>query len=402
MQRILLALLLSTSAAFAPAARPRVTTQLRAGGDGEITAVRACEILDSRGNPTVEVEVDTKQGTFRASVPSGASTGIYEACELRDNDKNRYLGKGCLQAVANVNDVLGPAVKGMDSSKQREIDQLMIDLDGTPNKQKLGANAILGVSLAVSKAGASAKGVPLYQHVADVAGNTRTPTCFPCQPLTFINGGHAGNKLAFQEYFIIPTGAPRFSEGLRIGTECYHTLAKIIKNKFGASATSLATSGFAPPCDAREGVELVMEAIKKAGYEGKCEIGMDRRWPSSRSKDVLSCRLLTPSTRSPPSHNDVGGFVFDFERISGRISHAGEDCYALGTFYLPSERDDPSLKMTAAQLWPISTPIYVRISHRRRLKMLLIKMTGRRGRTSMPKPSVRPLAMIHRDQCRED
>ena len=171
MQRILLALALSTAAAFAPAPIKRQATLLRAGGDGEITAVRACEILDSRGNPTVEVEVDTKQGTFRASVPSGASTGIYEACELRDNDKNRYLGKGCLQAVKNVNDVLGPAVVGKDSSQQREIDQLMIDLDGTPNKQKLGANAILGVSLAVSKAGAAAKGVPLYQHVADVAGN---------------------------------------------------------------------------------------------------------------------------------------------------------------------------------------------------------------------------------------
>ena len=275
--RIVLALLLSTCAAFAPAPTKRAATSLRAGGDGEITAVRACEILDSRGNPTVEVEVDTKQGTFRASVPSGASTGIYEACELRDNDKNRYLGKGCLQAVANVNDVLGPAVIGKDSSQQREIDQLMIDLDGTPNKQKLGANAILGVSLAVSKAGAAAKGVPLYQHVADVAGNTNNANVLPVPAFNVINGGsHAGNKLAFQEYFIIPTGAPSFSEGLRIGTECYHTLAKIIKNKFGGDATLIGDEGgFAPPCDAREGVELVMEAIKTAGYEGKCEIGMD-------------------------------------------------------------------------------------------------------------------------------
>ena len=272
-----------------------------------------CEILDSRGNPTVEVEVDTKQGTFRASVPSGASTGIYEACELRDNDKNRYLGKGCLQAVKNVNDVLGPAVVGKDSSQQREIDQLMIDLDGTPNKQKLGANAILGVSLAVSKAGAAAKGVPLYQHVADVAGNPLA-NVLPVPAFNVINGGsHAGNKLAFQEYFIIPTGAPSFSEGLRIGTECYHTLAKIIKNKFGGDATLIGDEGgFAPPCDAREGVELVMEAIKTAGYEGKCEIGMD-----------------------------VAASEFKVE---------GEDCYDLGTFYPPGERDDPSLKMTAAQL----------------------------------------------------
>ena len=277
MQRVLVALLLSTAASFAPAPIKRAITKVKAGGDGEITAVRACEILDSRGNPTVEVEVDTKQGTFRASVPSGASTGIYEACELRDNDKNRYLGKGCLQAVANVNDVLGPAVKGMDSSKQREIDQLMIDLDGTPNKQKLGANAILGVSLAVSKAGAAAKGVPLYQHVADVAGNTNNANVLPVPAFNVINGGsHAGNKLAFQEYFIIPTGAPSFSEGLRIGTECYHALKKIIKGKFGGDATLIGDEGgFAPPCDAREGVELVMEAISAAGYEGQCEIGMD-------------------------------------------------------------------------------------------------------------------------------
>mmetsp|Transcript_10356 Transcript_10356/g.27478 ORF Transcript_10356/g.27478 Transcript_10356/m.27478 type:complete len:352 (-) Transcript_10356:43-1098(-) len=153
----------------------------------------------------------------------------------------------------------------------------MIDLDGTPNKQKLGANAILGVSLAVSKAGAAAKGVPLYQHVADVAGNTKNANVLPVPAFNVINGGsHAGNKLAFQEYFIIPTGAPSFSEGLRIGTECYHTLAKIIKNKFGGDATLIGDEGgFAPPCDAREGVELVMEAIKTAGYEGKCEIGMD-------------------------------------------------------------------------------------------------------------------------------
>ena len=277
----------------------------------------ACEILDSRGNPTVEVEVDTKQGTFRASVPSGASTGIYEACELRDNDKNRYLGKGCLQAVKNVNDVLGPAVIGKDSSQQREIDQLMIDLDGTPNKQKLGANAILGVSLAVSKAGAAAKGVPLYQHVADVAGNTKNANVLPVPAFNVINGGsHAGNKLAFQEYFIIPTGAPSFSEGLRIGTECYHTLAKIIKNKFGGDATLIGDEGgFAPPCDAREGVELVMEAIKTAGYEGKCEIGMD-----------------------------VAASEFKVE---------GEDCYDLGTFYPHGERDDPRLKIHLTMTWVV-------------------------------------------------
>jgi len=310
--RIAVALLLSTGAAFMPTATLRAATQLHAQGD--ITAVRACEILDSRGNPTVEVEVDTGMGTFRASVPSGASTGIYEACELRDGDKKRYLGKGCLLAVKNVNEILGPAVKGMDSAEQRKIDQLMIDLDGTPNKEKLGANAILGVSLAAAKAGAAAKGVPLYQHVADVAGNSKHANVLPVPAFNVINGGsHAGNKLAFQEYFIIPTGAPSFSEGLRIGTECYHALKKIIKGKFGGDATLIGDEGgFAPPCDAREGVELVMEAIRAAGYEKECEIGMD-----------------------------VAASEFKVE---------GEDCYDLGTFYPADERDDPKLKMTAAQL----------------------------------------------------
>lgn len=180
-----------------------------------IQAVKAREILDSRGNPTVEVEVVTQDGLFRASVPSGASTGAYEAVELRDGG-DRYLGKGVLKAVKNVNDVLGPAVAGMDPTQQEAIDQVMLDLDGTPNKSKLGANAILGVSLAVSKAGAAAKQVPLYQHYADLAGNTLTQYTMPVPCFNVINGGsHAGNKLAFQEYFVIPTGAKSFKEAMQ-------------------------------------------------------------------------------------------------------------------------------------------------------------------------------------------
>jgi len=213
---------------------------------------------------------------FRASVPSGASTGAYEAVELRDGG-NRYLGKGVLKAVSNVNDILGPAVKGMDVIDQESIDKTMIDLDGTPNKAKLGANAILGVSLAVSKAGAAAKKVPLYQHYADLAGNNLDKFTMPVPCFNVINGGsHAGNKLAFQEYFVIPTGASSFKEAMTIGCEVYHTLGKIIKSKFGGDATLIGDEGgFAPPCDNREGCELIMEAIKKAGYDGKCTIGLD-------------------------------------------------------------------------------------------------------------------------------
>ena len=198
-------LLLAGATAFAPASKLSQTPRqvaMAAEGAGTITAVKACEILDSRGNPTVEVEMFTSLGMFRASVPSGASTGVHEACELRDGDKGRYLGKGCLQAVKNVNEVLGPAVCGMDAADQRAIDNLCIDLDGTPNKAKLGANAILGVSLAAAKAGAAAKGVPLYKHIADLAGNGEA-NVLPVPAFNVINGGsHAGNKLAFQEYFI--------------------------------------------------------------------------------------------------------------------------------------------------------------------------------------------------------
>lgn len=241
-----------------------------------IQAVSAREILDSRGNPTVEVEVTTEDGLFRASVPSGASTGAYEAVELRDGG-DRYLGKGVLKAVANVNDVLGPAVLGMDPTKQQAIDDTMLGLDGTSNKSKMGANAILGVSLAVSKAGAAAKKVPLYKHYADLAGNDLSEYTMPVPCFNVINGGsHAGNKLAFQEYFVIPTGAKTFAQAMQIGCEVYHTLGKIIKAKFGGDATLIGDEGgFAPPCDNREGCELIMEAIKKAGYDGKCTIGLD-------------------------------------------------------------------------------------------------------------------------------
>jgi len=265
-------LLLATGSAFAPAQQSRASSSLMAS----IQSIHAREILDSRGNPTVEVEVTTEQGLFRASVPSGASTGAYEAVELRDGG-DRYLGKGVLKAVANVNDVLAPAVKGMDVTDQQAIDDAMLAIDGTPNKANMGANAILGVSLAVSKAGAAAKNVPLYQHYADLAGNGEEKYTMPVPCFNVINGGsHAGNKLAFQEYFVIPTGATSFSEAMQIGCEVYHTLGKIIKRKFGGDATLIGDEGgFAPPCDNREGCELIMEALRESGYEDKCTIGLD-------------------------------------------------------------------------------------------------------------------------------
>jgi enolase len=185
-----------------------------------LSKVHAREIFDSRGNPTVEVEVTTSKGTFRAAVPSGASTGVYEALELRDKDPKRFLGKGVLKAVENINSIMGPELVklNVDVTKQGDVDKVLLDLDGTENKTKLGANAILGVSLAICKAGAAHKGVPLYRHISDLSGNKQV--VLPVPAFNVINGGtHAGNKLAMQEFMILPTGAGTFSEAMRMGCE---------------------------------------------------------------------------------------------------------------------------------------------------------------------------------------
>jgi len=240
-----------------------------------IKGVKAREIIDSRGNPTVEVDVVTELGCFRASVPSGASTGAYEACELRDGG-SRYVGKGVLTAVKNVNDVLGPAVMGKDVTEQRLIDELMLGIDGTPNKVKMGANAILGVSLAVAKAGAAQKGVPLYKHFADLAGNK--DLVMPVPSFNVINGGsHAGNALAFQEFMVLPTGASSFKEAMQIGAEIYHSLKSVTKKRYGQDAVNVGDEGgFAPPIQSnKEGVELLMNAIEASGHLDKVILGMD-------------------------------------------------------------------------------------------------------------------------------
>ncbi len=242
----------------------------------KILKVHAREILDSRGNPTVEADVHTEDGVFRAAVPSGASTGVHEALELRDGDKSRYLGKSVLKAVENVNKLIAPAVMGMDPARQVDIDRKMLDLDGTENKSKLGANAILAVSMAACRAGAAAKKVPLYKHIADLAGVKEM--VLPVPSFNVINGGsHAGNKLAMQEFMILPVGASCFSEALRMGAEVYHNLKKVIKEKYGQDAVNVGDEGgFAPNIqDNKEGLELLKAAIEKAGYTGKVRIGMD-------------------------------------------------------------------------------------------------------------------------------
>jgi enolase len=242
----------------------------------EIKSIKAREVLDSRGNPTIEVDLTTADGLFRAMVPSGASTGVYEALELRDNDKSRYMGKGVLKAVENVNKLIAPKVIGMDCTKQKEIDDLMLKLDGTETKAKLGANAILAVSMAVCRAGAAAQKKPLYKYIADMVGVKEF--ILPVPSFNVINGGkHAGNKLAMQEFMILPVGAPNFREAMRMGTEVYHHLKAVIKSKYGLDAVNVGDEGgFAPNIqDNKEGLELLKEAIAKAGYAGKVRIGMD-------------------------------------------------------------------------------------------------------------------------------
>lgn len=245
---------------------------------GTIIGVHARSVFDSRGNPTVEVDVRTTNGKFSAMVPSGASTGIYEALELRDGDQSAYLGKGVSKAVANVIEKIAPAITGMDSSNQAAIDAKMIELDGTEGgfKKNLGANAILGVSMACARAGASAKGIPLYVHLNNLAGNPKM--LLPVPSLNVINGGsHAGNKLAMQEFMILPVGASTFREAMKMGAETFQYLKKVIKTKYGQDATSVGDEGgFAPNIqDNEEGLRLLEEAIEMAGYTGKIKVGMD-------------------------------------------------------------------------------------------------------------------------------
>ena len=255
-----------------------------------IIEVHARQILDSRGNPTVEVDVLTDDGAMgRAAVPSGASTGIHEAAELRDNDKKKYLGKGVLKAVKNVNTSIADALIGFDITSQAAIDQVMIDLDGTANKSKLGANAILAVSMAVAKAAAEEANLPLYRYIGGT--NART---LPMPMMNILNGGaHADNKIDFQEFMIMPVGAPSFSEGLRWGVEIFHQLKSTLKKK-GYSTNVGDEGGFAPNIQSNEeAIETVLEAIQSAGYKTGTQIAIamdaanSELWNAKKKKYVF-------------------------------------------------------------------------------------------------------------------
>ncbi|HOT07687.1 MAG: Enolase [Methanosaeta sp. PtaB.Bin039] len=238
----------------------------------QIEKILAREILDSRGNPTVEVDVYTCCGFGRAAVPSGASTGTHEALEMRDGG-DRYGGKGVQNAIKNVNEVIAPEVLGKNAIDQREIDLLMLEMDGTPNKSNLGANAILGVSLGVAKAAASSLGMPLYRYLGGVSA-----TRLPVPALNVLNGGqHAGNDLAIQEFMILPRGAKNFTEGLRMAAETYHALGKILKGKYGSVATNVGyEGGYAPPLQkTQDALDAIMSALDITGYSEEIRIGLD-------------------------------------------------------------------------------------------------------------------------------
>ena len=324
----------------------------------KIEKITAREILDSRGNPTVEVDVELESGACgRASVPSGASTGEHEALELRDGDSSRYGGKGTLKAVANVNEVIAPALLGVSALEQRRIDRMMIDLDGTPTKSRLGANAILGVSLAVAKAAANYLGLPLYRYL----GGTNTYV-MPVPMMNIINGGsHSDAPIAFQEFMIRPVGAPSFREGLRMGAEVFHALKKVLHSR-GLSTAVGDEGGFAPALAGTEdALDSIMAAIAAAGYKAGRDvtIGMDCASSEFYRDGVYdytvfegekACRrtahhhidylnqLITKypidSIEDGMSENDWEGWRRLTERIGGRCQLVGDDLFVTNVEFL--------------------------------------------------------------------
>lgn len=312
---------------------------------GEIIDVIGREILDSRGNPTIEVEVYLDSGVMgRAQVPSGASTGEREAVELRDNDPKRYFGKGVLKAVENVNDIIAPELIGMDVFDQVGIDRLLIELDGTKNKSKLGANAILGVSLAVAKAASNELGLPLYRYIGGVNAKI-----LPIPLMNVINGGlHADNKLDIQEFMIVPKKAESFREALRMGAEVFHTLKSILKSR-GYSSNVGDEGGFAPNLSSHtEALDILVEAIEKAGYKPGEEIFISLDFAASsfyrngkyffEGREVDSsfiiewCKSIVEkypilSIEDPLSENDWEGWKVITQELGGKILLVGDDIF---------------------------------------------------------------------------
>ena len=320
----------------------------KTSGGSEITDVKARQVLDSRGNPTVEVDVWTRDRSMgRGTVPSGASTGIHEALELRDGDMKRFHGKGVLKAVSNVNNRIRSRVMGKDARAQREIDGLMIALDGTSNKKRLGANAILGVSMAVAKVAASSQGKSVYKYLRDLPSYK-----LPVPMMNVINGGkHAGNKLAVQEFQIEPVGASSCSEAIRIGDEVYHSLGSVLKAEYGPGAINVGDEGgYAPPIEMTgDALEAILQAISDAGYdESIVHVGIDaasssfyngkdstyqideKKLNSGELEDYYEELVKTYPIRTledPFDEDDFDSFAQITRKIGNRIKIIGDDLY---------------------------------------------------------------------------
>ncbi|MBI2425163.1 MAG: phosphopyruvate hydratase [Candidatus Hydrogenedentes bacterium] len=320
-----------------------------------ITGIQAREILDSRGNPTVEVDVYLASGVVgRAAVPSGASTGEHEAVELRDGDKERYLGKGVQDAVNNVNDTIAQELLGMDALNQREIDQTMCTLDGSKNKSKLGANAILGVSLAVAKASAEALDLPLYRYIGGANAHT-----LPVPMMNILNGGsHADNNVDIQEFMVMPLGAETFRDGLRMGVEVFHALKKVLKDK-GLNTSVGDEGGFAPNLKSNvEAIEVILTAIKNAGYtagddiclaidaassefhkNGKYTLGAEEK-PEKSAQDMIEfwkelvAKYPIVSIEDGLDENDWTGWKKLTDALGGKVQLVGDDLFVTNTEYL--------------------------------------------------------------------
>ena len=345
-----------------------------------IQSIHARQILDSRGNPTIEVDVYTENGAFgRAAVPSGASTGMNEAVELRDGDKNAYMGKGVMKAVANVNDIIASELVGFDVFEQNMIDQIMIDLDGTPNKGNLGANAILGVSLAVAKAAAMESNQPLYRYIGGVNANT-----LPVPMMNIINGGsHSDAPIAFQEFMIRPVGAPTFSEAMRMGPEIFHNLKKILHDK-GLSTAVGDEGGFAPNFSGgtEEALGSILDAIAKAGYKAgddvtialdcaASEFFVDGKYDYTKfegSTGVIRSReeqvaYLTELTEKYPidsiedgfAEEDWQGWAMLTAKIGDKIQLVGDDLFVTNVKFLKRGIEEKSANSILIKVNQIGT-----------------------------------------------
>ena len=343
--------------------------------NSSIENINAREILDSRGNPTIEVDVHLRNGIMgRAAVPSGASTGDFEAFELRDNDPYRYLGKGVHQAINNINTELASALRGLDTTKQDELDQIMINLDGTENKSRLGANAILGISLAASRAAARLLGKPLYSHL--MRGNT---IIIPAPMMNILNGGsHADNTIDIQEFMVFPLGADTFSEALQMGTEVFHNLKIVLKSK-GLNTSVGDEGGFAPNLSSNEeAIEIILEAIDLSGYKAGDDIFLaidvaaselfdgnlyqltsERKALSSEEMITYFCQLVNKypivSIEDGLDQNDWKGWAkLNFE-LGGRVQIVGDDLTVTNLKRLQKSIDEKSMNTILIKLNQIGT-----------------------------------------------